>query len=416
MLAFHEHDQKLFNDWYELTFRPEKKKTEKLREELRALVRFHNWVVATARLQDITMPEAYRLMDQERERYENGDAETRRQIDEKRRKRERAMHEDMERDAEKERSSARKEAAEINEIRDMSEIKLNKLCSDPETAFELLEKTLSLSRTAEGFGLFLKVWKATSPRIQRDFARAFKHENGVSLEKLIEKVQAALQEDEEPASQDDSDGETETDSAADLSDEADSQSAKRGTRGRFSPQGEFDLNDKASAAPTLEERLKLMYRKLVGRLHPDLHGEMKPWQKKIWDRAQKAYADKNHDLVERLYKLTMLRLQELRDLTMSEIHESYAWLKSEFSELNREAKNLKRMPAWGFSKRKNYEPLTKKILRDFDRDFSIVLSEIEEIQNQHQILESMYYAEAFPERPRTRHGSRSRQRRSERHF
>jgi len=76
----------------------------------------------------------------------------------------------------------------------------------------------------------------------------------------------------------------------------------------------------------------------------------------------------------------MLRLRELSDLTMSEIHESYSWLKSEFSDLEREAKNLKRMPAWGFAKRKTYEPLTKKILRDFDREIDIIKDESREFR------------------------------------
>jgi len=40
MQSFRDHDQKLFNNWYELTFRSETMKTEKFREEFRTLVRF----------------------------------------------------------------------------------------------------------------------------------------------------------------------------------------------------------------------------------------------------------------------------------------------------------------------------------------------------------------------------------------
>jgi len=44
-----------------------------------------------------------------------------------------------------------------------------------------------------------------------------------------------------------------------------------------SPQGEFKLDNSAASSatsePRPEESLKLMYRKIVRRLHPDLHGE-----------------------------------------------------------------------------------------------------------------------------------------------
>jgi hypothetical protein len=386
MQSFRDHDQKLFNNWYELTFRSEKVAVEKFKEEFRSLIRFHNWVVATARLQGISMPEAYWLMDKERERYARGDAETRRLIDETRRARERAIREDMEREAREEQEAEQASRFSLEDIREMSEIKLNKLCSDPETAFDLLEQTLERSRARRDFEAFLRVWKAVPPRIQREFARAFKEDKGISLYEIIEKVEAALKADQE-ASIEESDGESD------------------------SPQGEFKLDNSeagasAASAPRLEERLKLMYRKLVRRLHPDLHGEMQPWQKKIWDRAQKAYSDKDHGAIDRLYRLTMLRLRELSDLTMSEIHESYSWLKNEFSELEREAKNLKRLPAWGFAKRKTYEPLTKKILKDFDREIDIIKDEIEGVQMEHELLESLYHAGAYDEGPRVRQRSR----------
>ena len=388
---FRDHDQKLFNDWYELTFRSEKIKVEKFREEFRALVRFHNWVVATARLQEISMPEAYCLMDKERRRYARGDAETRRLIDETRRARERAIRDDMEREAREDQAAEQKARFGLDDIREMSEIKLNKLCSDPDTAFDLLEQTLKRSRTPKEFEVFLRVWNAVPPRIQRKFARGFKEEHGVSLKQIIEKVQAALKADQEALEEE-----------------------RAGESG--SPQGEFKLDDSpagasAASAPRLEERLKLMYRKLVRRLHPDLHGEMQPWQKKIWDRAQKAYSDRDHGAIDRLYRLTMLRLKELSDLTMSEIHESYSWLKNEFSELEREAKNLKSLPAWGFAKRKTYEPLTKKILKDFDREIDIIKDEIEGVQMDHELLESLYHAGVYDDQPRARRGSRGRERR-----
>jgi hypothetical protein len=386
MQSFRDHDQKLFNNWYELTFRSEQMKIEKFREEFRTLVRFHNWVVATARLQEISMPEAYWSMDKERRRYARGDAETRRLIDETRRAREQAIRDDMQREAREEQAAEQKARVGLDDVREMSEIKLNKLCSDFETAFDLLEQTLERSRTPREFEVFLRVWNATPPRIQREFARGFKEEHGVSLKQIIEKIQTALKVDQLAREEEAGAGESD------------------------SPQGEFKL-DRAAApseasAPRPEERLKLMYRKLVRRLHPDLHGEMKSWQKKIWDRAQKAYSDRDHGAIDRLYRLTMLRLKELSDLTMSEIHESYSWLKNEFSDLEREAKNLKRMPAWGFAKRKTYEPLTKKILRDFDREIDIIKDEIEGVQMEHELLESLYHAGAYDEGPRARRGSR----------
>jgi len=36
-----------------------------------------------------------------------------------------------------------------------------------------------------------------SPRIQREFARGFKEDHGISLKQIIEKIQAALKADQE---------------------------------------------------------------------------------------------------------------------------------------------------------------------------------------------------------------------------
>ena len=85
--TFHDTDQRLFQDWYELTFREDRKNIESLHDQYRELCRIHNWIIAIARQRDLSMPEAYAVFRDEDELYKTGSPEDKRRIAEERKRR-----------------------------------------------------------------------------------------------------------------------------------------------------------------------------------------------------------------------------------------------------------------------------------------------------------------------------------------
>jgi hypothetical protein len=69
---FHRIDQKLFTDWYALTFREHENRIRSLRDQYRELAQFHNEMVTIARMHDVSMPEAYRILRDEQDLFETG--------------------------------------------------------------------------------------------------------------------------------------------------------------------------------------------------------------------------------------------------------------------------------------------------------------------------------------------------------
>jgi hypothetical protein len=148
--------------------------------------------------------------------------------------------------------------------------------------------------------------------------------------------------------------------------------------------------------PVEAEQIKLIYRKLVRRLHPDAQGpQAEPgelrWQKRIWDLAHSARQRSDRAELETLYKVTLLRQMDFTELTVANAHEVYAWLRSEFDRINTLAWQAQQTSAWGFSRQPDLRRLAERLRFLLQKEITAVEEELQELRGQHAYLEVLSY-------------------------
>jgi hypothetical protein len=346
--SFHDQDERLFHEWFELTFRDDNREVASLRGQYRELADFHNHMHALAQMEDLALPEAAYLLREEERIYQSADAERRREIEEDRRLREQFIRSQTRRNERREepRSSAPLDEEDFEEMELLNELaddELEEWCASSQTAFLLLGKTLRVADYTKDFELFFRLWDATHPKIQRDFARQFEKRHDYSLMEALEQM-----------------------------------------RERVSGDGSGER----------KEALKLQYRQLVRKLHPDAQEASagpsnEIWRKKMWEQVQEAYEREDLQGLKRLFHLVLLRTRELEQLRLSELHLSHRWISDEIERLSDLMKRLRRRPAWGFSRRKNFEPIKRKIERDLRKVRRDLETQVVELRVHHARLERM---------------------------
>lgn len=195
-------------------------------------------------------------------------------------------------------------------------------------------------------------------------------------------------------------------------------------------QNEFDQRLKFSAeAPPVEvnenlpaiapdsERMKLVYRRLVRRLHPDMQGPNMDttearWQKRIWHLSQLARQNGDVAQLDALYKVSLLRQMELSELTISDAHEVHAWLKGELDRLEVEFNEMQAQAAWNFSQVGESPALLHRVLNDFELERDFLENEIKDIKTQHEYLEKLSFKETAVQPPAEMRRRKSRPRSS----
>ena len=390
--SFYDQDQRLFSNWFDLSFREQRQNLSGLHIELRELVKFHNWLIAVVKIKDISMPEAFVILRAEELQYQNGSAEIRAWIEEERRLRDEFILQEMragseslfeeneDDEATKETPPPRDEEEEIifTELQRMSNKKIQTICKDRESAFRLLGMALTLIRTDEEKTLFLRIWDFVPRQYQDSFAMHFTKETGTSLKRVIEEMRDDV-ENFNPHSQ------------------------------KKAAQTESAQEQKS--APKGPEALKLLYRKIVRRLHPDLQANQQEpslWQKKMWNRVQTAHQKQDHQELDKLLRLVLIRSRDLQELTLAEILESQTWLEEELELINGEAKELKQQPAWGFSRKKSYEALKRKLEKSLRQEMQPLEDQVHELKSEHAMLELLAKAgQTKRDRRREHQGRRS---------
>ena len=442
---FHTEDQKLFNQWQDLTFRKHRAGHARAQSQYLELARFHNWIVATAHKLSIEMPKAYILMREEQIRWNTGDEDVRREIDQHREQRDSYIRNEMNGrynesyetddddaddstdggldgldyfldrieevvlDENADFESLRSAHERMKRLTELSEEELERGLSDDEVSFLLFDVSLNWGQKSQDYSLFKRLWKLMSGEQREYFGSVFASVTENSIEELL--LEIGLSADFDDISEFAS--EEELDDAI-FNEEYVDQPIRPKKR------------DPESEA-TADVRLKSIFRKLMRKLHPDMHaatGEVPSiWVQRIWDLVQKSYSERDVASLERLFKVTLIRMSSFDELSMSELSEAKHWLKQDFKALEKEAAALKNSWAWGFSKKRNYNSLLSKIEKEYDRELRIVLAEIETLQDQHQMLETL--ASRPPRRrsddrsqgrktPKSRRGKRGRY--SEREF
>lgn len=366
--SFHGRDERLFHEWFELTFREDNSRVASLRGQYRELADFHNQMHAFSQMEDVALPEAAYLLREEARLYATGTPSQRAMIEEARRLREEFVRSQTSRnerrksrnyeEPEKEDRYAPPDEEDLEEVELINELEddeLEEWCASSQTAFLLLGKTLRVASFTKDFDLFFRLWDATHPKIQRDFAREFERAHGYSLIESIEQMRAEA--------------------------------------GKFA---ESDSPKEKTSTPEGErlEALKLVYRQLVRKLHPDANAASADdssteniWRKQMWERVQEAYQREDLKGLNKLFHLVLLRTQNLDQLRLSEIHISHRWVSDEIERLNELMKKLRRKPAWNFSKRKDFDPIKRKIERDLRKVRRELEDQVIELRTHHSYLE-----------------------------
>lgn len=389
--SFFEQDQRLYHDWFELTFREEIAKHQRLLEEYKSLAIFHNSIIAASEMLDIPVYEAYAMLKDEEERFQNGNAQERAEIEKNRQERadfaERAMKEefgsgfdDFFDDEDESAKSLFDEEVDLSnltknekmmydDLKRMSTEEIRQCMSDRDAIYKLLN-AFAVTSKAWDMDLFLRIWDSTPEKVRRQASRSFKQETGEAMEDIVEEIRFAKeQEDFE---------EEELSGISDTGETAQFINLKK--------EGYQDLSQKD------EQNLKQTFRKLARMIHPDsqdakVSSSLKQWYSKIWMRVQEAYKGRDLHTLKRLEILAIIRLKDLQSLSLDEIANSTQWLEEEFDELQGSLSEIKKHPAWKFSTKRSYETLKIKISKELSRNMEPLIEDIEGIRDTHKSYE-----------------------------
>lgn len=390
---FSNQDQRLFTDWYELTFRQEKKELEERHQEYIALAKLHNDIIAVAEMQDIPPHRAYLFLKEEEKRYQAGTDSQRAEIDKLRQERlefaQKAMDEeygsaaDEDEDFEDFLDEMMNEKVDVSDLRKEDRLFYQHLKSaDPAQLREEFSgaEELPMARSAiwvasmvEDSHLLVKIWDLLSAKTQRHLSKDFKKNTGGPMEDFINSLRNTLSREAFNASRREDDPEDSENGFFD----GFIQSPRKQT---------FTLSENA------EQELKLIFRKLARLIHPDsqdpqLSESLKTWYQKVWQQVQEAYKAKNLQQLKKLEIMATIRLKELNSLTFAEIKASTHWLEEELAELRASLKSLEKHPAWKFSTKRSYETLIKKIKKEFESNLAPLLKDIDQLKELHHFYE-----------------------------
>jgi hypothetical protein len=405
--SFHQEDQKLFQEWENLTFRNEQARLAATKEEYDQLCQFHNRLLATARMLDIELYEAYPLLKDEQKAHAEGGAEERDAIEKRWAERDRYAEDEIEKQFRSEASYGgglnhaedefddRAEFSEdekkmFDDVENMSDADIEQILRQSMGFFFLLT-CFELGTNYGNFRPFLRLWNLANRSLRRKFAGFFKDMSGERIEDIIADLKERDQDLDRESSEDPS------------RDHENFEDEYVGSRHHSSP----NLNLSQT------ESLKSIYRKLARKLHPDssdVQTDSENWISQYWERMQKYYHGKDLPALEKLYTLTLLRLKDLSSLTLTEIRESQEWLNGDLQELRLASGDLKRSWAWGFSKRRDLQPLIKKVQKNYQSQLSHLVEQMSELKHYHAALED--YAQSMQNQRRTRSERRSSKRKT----
>jgi hypothetical protein len=247
---------------------------------------------------------------------------------------------------------------------------------------------LGLVRTPEDARLLLRVWSHVPSKFRKPFAKEFEADWGRSFHDLIDDLTERY-------------GQT---PKSEPEDDEDSVPAPE-------PEAQYIGQPRKKDLPPAEaeEAMKILYRKLVRRLHPDLQNGIQDgpsalaaWHKKIWNRLQGSYEKRDHLDLEKIFHLVLIRSRDLTLLTISEIIQSRKWLEDEFADLTAQTKAMKKMPAWGFSRLKSQEKLERKLSKPINDEIRSLENEVISMKQDQKHLEVLSRVESQPRRKRSK--------------
>jgi hypothetical protein len=118
-------------------------------------------------------------------------------------------------------------------------------------------------------------------------------------------------------------------------------------------------------------QVKAIYRRLAKRLHPDQNGGWDEHEKRLWEEASFAYEALNLEDLQRIELLLCLHRRE--EIPATRRGELQKWMKritEAIAALERELRELRQHPAWGFAKRRRTKAFREKIRMEIAQGLS----------------------------------------------
>jgi|GEM_PF-6470133 hypothetical protein len=322
--SFHDKDQSLYQNWYHITFKEDLEKADKLYAEYNRLAIFHNSVLAEAEMNEKSRVEALEALMREQKRYAKGTEAQKKKIEELRIKREQYLKE-------------KKAQDKKSDDQGMDQERLRR-----KESFYFFEFLMAAIEKRQGFKI-LNMWDMATPEMRLDAEESFQELRGASITDFIE----LLREEKNRVDQD--------------------------------RQSSSEREVEPVQVPVLDA--KSLYRRLARRLHPDsikaTNKVTEAWILQTWLKVQEAYKRDDVEALERLDLVTLIRMQELNDLSLDEICASGAALNKEFQELRFSIRDLKKHPAWKFSTKRTFDTLKSKIREKLRKELEPIKYDVE---------------------------------------
>ncbi len=115
--------------------------------------------------------------------------------------------------------------------------------------------------------------------------------------------------------------------------------------------------------------VKTIYRRLAKKLHPDQSGSWDETEKRLWDEAAAAYEGLNLEDLKRIELMLCLhRGEEIPATRKGELRTWMQRLLKAISGLEKDLREMRQHPAWGFAKRRRTKAFREKIRKELDAD------------------------------------------------
>lgn len=113
--------------------------------------------------------------------------------------------------------------------------------------------------------------------------------------------------------------------------------------------------------------VKAIYRRLAKKLHPDQSGSWDETEKQLWDDASAAYESLNLEELKRIeLQLCLHRGEEIPAARKGELRAWLDRLLKAISALEKDLREMRRHPAWGFAKRRQTKAFREKIRKELE--------------------------------------------------
>lgn len=398
VLRFHETDLKLYTDWYNLTIEPYNQKISKSEEAFQQLAERYNSLVFLSQIEDVSLPEALLIFQEEEEAYQKGSLEQKQKIEGIRAQRKQEIEkeirekmesdlcqcrecrvargeiskEESEEDAQQELKSEYEKVQKVREdnkrrvefYENLTEKKLSEVMGEFDDGYDFVLKAITVLIKAARTDVLKKIWVATPKKIQRSINRRCQVELGITIDEMIS-----------------------------LEDAREQAFARHFGKG---PEGHAKVGPTETLVEDDVLRVKFLFRKIARMIHPD-HMQsadfvsLKPWFDDIWRQVSEAHRANDRPKLETLYCKILVMLKHFDELSLTELENTTEILKTDYNLMSREGSEFKGNPAWNFSKLKDYSKLEKKQVKPFLERLESLENEIEEVQFQLRNIE--HYAE-----------------------